>query len=102
MFGNAPGQKRFPTARYADWSDAATAELRRQRPGRMMGPVTIHLTYEDRGRSDLDNLAKGVLDLLVREQVIEDDSRTIVRAVHARWGQATGVRVEVHQERSEQ
>ena len=95
MFGQAPGQKRFPTADYKTWQVLAEASIRRQRPRRMSGPVHVTLTYEDRGRADIDNLNKGVLDMLVKQQIIEDDRRQIVRSINARWGHANGVRVQI-------
>lgn len=96
MFGQAPGRQRFPTSTYRDWQERARDALRRQRPGRITGPVVLTLTVEDRGRSDIDNLNKGVLDLLVKEQVIEDDRRQIVRSICSQWGSANdGVRVEI-------
>jgi Holliday junction resolvase RusA-like endonuclease len=97
MFGQAPGRQRFLTKEYADWRERATAALHRQKPGRLTGPVILTLTVEDRGRSDIDNLNKGVLDLLVKERVIEDDRRQIVRSVCTSWGSSgnDGVRVEI-------
>lgn len=42
--------------------------------------VTLHITPPDRGRRDLDNVAKVLIDLLVRSQVIEDDS--LIQELH--------------------
>jgi len=44
---------------------------------------------------DLDNGAKSILDLMVREGVIEDDGRNFVRAIRMAWGNVTGCRVEI-------
>lgn len=95
MFGQAPGQKRFPSSRYASWKTEATYRLRSQRPQRFVGRVQITITLEDRTNGDADNLCKGVLDLLVREKIIQDDRRQILRRLTVEWGNVTGARVEI-------
>src|SRR5262245_4004854 len=89
------GWRKYPSTDYEEWQWRAKAALVSQRPRRIMGPVTITLTYADRGRSDIDNLAKGVLDILVREHIIEDDNRRVLRRLDAVWGYVEGVRIEI-------
>lgn len=52
------------------------------------GPVKVDVQikpFRDKRRRDLDNTLKSALDLLVRNHVIEDDSRII--DLRIRWGQ---------------
>lgn len=95
MYGQAPGRKRFPTKKYADWKDAADVMLMAARPPKFKGPVFIAITVEDTGALDLDNTAKSCLDLLVRHGVIEDDGRPFVREIRLAWGNVPGCRVDV-------
>ncbi len=95
MFGQAPGRKRFHSAEYSTWIENATLRLKCARPPKFKGQIWIAIMCEDTGRSDIDNKAKGILDLLVREGVIEDDSRNYVRELRLTWGNVTGCRVEV-------
>lgn len=95
MYGQAPGRKRFHSAKYAAWIDEATVLLRAAHPPKFKGEVYISIVCEDTGPVDLDNKTKGVLDLLVRHGVIEDDSRPFVRRIDLTWGNVSGCRVEV-------
>lgn len=81
-FRNVPGRGRVKTERYAKYSDNAAKELLVQRPGRIKGPVSVHvsLVAPDARARDGDNLLKCLFDTLVKNGVIEDDSnRVIVR-----------------------
>lgn len=86
---------RFTTQSYRDWQTAAGWRLLADKPGRVPGAVKITLQFEEkRGRRDLDNLIKPVLDLLVKHAVIDGDHRMVVRAIDAMWSAAVqGVRV---------
>lgn len=95
MYGQAPGRKRFHSAKYAAWIDEATIYLKAARPPKFKGEVFVSITCEDTGPTDLDNKVKGILDLLVRHGVIEDDSRPFVRGIKLSWGNLSGCRVEV-------
>ena len=93
MFGQAPGRKRFKTSQYANWIKAATYTLRAAKPLKFFGTVEIEITYPDRGRFDLTNRDKDILDLLVSEGVIVNDSRKYVRRVVLSWGDIENIRV---------
>lgn len=70
--------------RYATWFRAAGNELEMQRPGCVKGRYSLEvLVQEKSGRRDIDNLIKGLSDLLVAHQVIEDDS--LARRVTIEW-----------------
>lgn len=95
MYGQAPGRKRFHSSKYAAWIDEACLRLRAARPPKFKGQVWVTITCEDTGAMDLDNSAKSVLDLMVREGVIEDDGRNFVREIRLAWGNVSGCRVEI-------
>lgn len=85
MFFNVPGKGRVKTKEYTNWSAAAGWTLITQKPPKIAGPVALSYAFADEGRADLGNLEKAVSDLLVTYQVIEDDSRKIVRSIHLEW-----------------
>lgn len=68
--------RRIRTRRYDAWIAEAGAQLIEQRPAKVHGPFRLTLTAvrPDRRKRDLDGLAKAPLDLLVKHQVIDDDS----------------------------
>lgn len=87
LFVNAGKRGRIKSSRYEIWLNEAGWELKRQRPVKHAGPVsvTIALCPSDKRRRDADNGCKAVLDLLVKHQVIEGDDNRFVKAVTARW-----------------
>lgn len=94
LFSNRPGGRTI-TPRYREWRTEAGWEIKRQKPEPMKGPVSLSYTFEE-CRSDLDNLAKPLNDLLVEHGLIEGDGPKIVRTIHlAFWDQVKGVRVKV-------
>lgn len=80
------GKRRIRTLRYDRWLADASAAMFEQRPQRVHGPfhVRIVLQRPDRRRRDLDGLAKAVLDALVKQGVIEDDSHA--ETLSLAWG----------------
>ena len=65
---------RFKTPRYKAWLQEAGWRLREQLPDPVPGRVVVMLGIERNNlRSDLDNQAKALLDLLTAHKVIEDD-----------------------------
>lgn len=70
------GRRRIRTRRYEAWLAGAGAALMEQRPPKVRGPfrLTITAVRPDRRRRDLDGIVKAPLDLLVKHQVVEDDS----------------------------
>lgn len=98
-----PGTKnkmhgRHPSKRYLDWKKAAGQMLMAQgrRPA-LAGPVALCFTLGEGGCSpsiDTDNTAKAYIDLLVKQGVLPDDNRRVVRHLAITW--APGERFTVH------
>jgi crossover junction endodeoxyribonuclease RusA len=87
LFLNVRGRGRIPSPAYRQWREDAGWALKAQKPPRIPGPIEIavDLTPPDKRARDIDNLFKGILDLLVTHGIIDgDDSRT-VRRVSAEW-----------------
>ena len=95
MFGQSPGHKRYKSSAYKKWIKEATAMLREQNPHSYGGEVEIIITLKDAGRTDCDNRAKGILDLLVSEGIIVDDSREYLRLLVLQFGDVDGCKVVV-------
>jgi len=95
LFGQAPGRKRYLTKEYAEWTELAGLILKRARPPKFPAEVFIGITLQDSGNLDGDNRIKAPLDLLVKHQVIKDDSRKYVREIRLMWGNVTGCKIEV-------
>lgn len=93
MFGQAPGHKRYPSARYKKWQIDATLALRAQSFYRYSERVEILMIFPDKGRYDIDGQPKGVLDLLVKEGILPDDNRAILPLLILTVGDVAGVRV---------
>lgn len=74
---------RVKTAKYRQWIEDAGWMLAMQRPGSIVGRYTLDIT-PGRGMADIDNLVKGISDLLVSHRVIEDDS--LAERVTLSWG----------------
>ncbi len=91
--------RRFRSQRYDTWIVEATAEIYRQRPKKITGPVTLFYEIQegkDARKRDLGNLEKGVTDLLVKHGIIQADDGSIVREIRLKWNhEVEGVRVTV-------
>lgn len=89
LFAN--GRKgRFRTPRYDAWLLEAGLRLRRQRPEPIVGHFKVEMIFDrpDERARDLDGLAKAPLDLLVKSQVVADDS--LCRDIRMRWSGMPG------------
>jgi crossover junction endodeoxyribonuclease RusA len=81
MYTVARGRK-IKSANYRTWQDAHASELAHQMrlagAKQLGGKVHIRFRVErpDKRRRDIDNLAKPMLDLLVKAGAIADDSNT--------------------------
>jgi crossover junction endodeoxyribonuclease RusA len=102
LYLNVRGRGRVKTKHYRTWRKAAGWELRAQMGmARLVlkGPirVTIIAAKPDNRKRDLDNMAKALLDLLVENNVIADDSK--VEKLMMEWtsGDMVGVSVTVEQ-----
>ena len=89
LFFNA-SRGRAKTGHYRAWLKAAGEEILAQGRSRVRGPVAISILVgrPDKRRRDISNLIKGVEDLLVTMQVIDDDSN--VERVSAQWSGEPG------------
>lgn len=95
IFASTP-HGRVKSDRYRTWRNAATWEIRLQKPRRVPGPVSIVFVLQDGGsRADLDDLAKAPIDLLCDLHLIDGDGPSVIREVTLRWGAIAGLRIEV-------
>ena len=78
---------RFTSKKYAQWKVEAGWLLQTQDIKAFGGLVEIEiLIKEPRRKTDIDNKIKPVLDLLVKNKIIDSDDNTTVRKVSAAWG----------------
>ena len=95
LFIEVPGLGRAPSHLHARWKRSAAAAMA-QAPRRFLGgPVRIAIAFEDKGRNDLETRAKAIIDFLVLKNVIEDDSRRVVRELVLSWGPNEGCEVAI-------
>ena len=66
------------------WTEAAGKELVAQNPTPVIGPVAlgIALSPPTKRAYDIDNRVKGLIDLLVKHQVIEADDSRILKTLY--------------------
>ncbi len=76
------GKRKTISPKYKAWQKEAGWMLVEQKPKPVKGDFDLWLYVEwpDKRRRDLDNSIKGVLDLLVSHQLVEDDS--LCQAMH--------------------
>jgi crossover junction endodeoxyribonuclease RusA len=73
----AKGGKVYRSAEYTDWRKLAMWQIAAQIKGQKhLGPykLTILAVRPDKRKRDLGNLEKGVSDILVSQNIVEDDS----------------------------
>lgn len=75
-YRNVLGVGRVKTAAYKNWETEAALLAKLQARGKIEGPFAIHVEIDrpDKRRRDLDNHIKLVLDLCVKQGLVEDDS----------------------------
>ncbi len=83
-FNNSRGG-RTRTKKYNAWLKEAGWEILRQRVKPILGPVRILYEITDEGGYDTDAPIKALNDLLVKQHVIEADTRRIVRELTITW-----------------
>lgn len=92
MFVNVKGRGRVKSTEYRKWRDAAGWFIQSQPHPKVPGKVNITIEVR-RGRGDIDNRVKPVLDLLVLNRLIDDDRH--VESVTARWADIDSCRVTI-------
>ena len=95
LFVTVPGAGRSASDAYTRWKEAARNELAKQARRYFAGPVTVGITFEDRGRYEIENRARPILDLLASQRFIADGSRGTVRSLQLKWGDVSGCQVHV-------
>lgn len=100
LYFNNAKHGRVMTPRYRTWrmeSENALLQQFKARIPRTQGPVTISIAIQEPARPrDLDNCAKGFLDLFVTMKIIEADDNHIVRELHLAWStKVTGALIEI-------
>lgn len=94
-----PGQRRrYRSAEYEAWITEAGWELKRQRPPKAAGRVSLLIEVAEpktKRAQDVTNRIKAVEDLLVSHGVIQGDDQRYVRRVTAEWADIEGVRVTI-------
>lgn len=94
LFANIPGKGRVKSSRYRSWAIACGWDLKMQKPARVAGEVALDIEVERVSKlSDVDNRAKGCIDLLVAHGVIDDDRHVI--DVRVRWASIKGCRITI-------
>jgi Holliday junction resolvase RusA-like endonuclease len=89
-------KRRFKSAEYERWLSCANASLWMTKFQPIAGPVQITITIADEGRIDLANHEKLLVDFCVKNKLIEDDKRSIVRKIILQWGKpGSGALVEI-------
>jgi Holliday junction resolvase RusA-like endonuclease len=99
LWANGKHGKRYRTQNYDSWIYEAGAEIMRQRPSKLTGPVTLFYEVQEpagKRKFDLGNREKALTDLLVSHGIIQADDNTIVREIKLKWApDVSGVRVTV-------
>lgn len=89
---------RMVSPAYLRWRREAESILWLAKPlPEFKGPVGVCMAFSEPSRpNDIDNKAKGVLDLLVRHKIIVDDSNKYVRMLLLTWDKSiVGAKVSV-------
>lgn len=98
LFANA-AKGRVMTTLYRAWLTAAIQDLRQvQHAPLVKGRIKVAYVIErpkTARRVDLGNFEKALSDLLVKAEVIEDDS--LIEEIILRWGDVKGVQISVGQ-----
>lgn len=76
--GLFPGKtRRFKSAKYKAWIEAAGWEIKAQKVRPVSGPYAITIELAETLRGDVDNRTKACLDLLVSHRLTPDDSKAV-------------------------
>ena len=103
LFANVPGKGRVKTNEYKAWINQAGWELVRQLCGqrgenkKIKGKFTFSMRplRPDKRVRDIDNLSKGVFDLLKTHGVIEDDALCEIEEKRWRYDGPPGIAIKI-------
>jgi Holliday junction resolvase RusA-like endonuclease len=95
LFANVAGKGRVKSRRYRAWIKEAGWLVRSQRVGTIEGAVQIRVEISNSAKSDTDSFFKSILDLAVRNGLIEDDNSKIVRGLTLDFADIEGARVTI-------
>lgn len=86
-FTNVPGRGRVATTAYKNWQQEALLQLASQRVRPIKGQVAVYvrLVAPDKRHRDAGNMDKAICDILVKAQIIEDDSNRFIRRLTYEW-----------------
>jgi crossover junction endodeoxyribonuclease RusA len=91
---------RIMAPRYKEWIATTDRMLMRRQIVRksLKTRVRVWISVSRRCRSDLDNIAKPLLDRLVKWGIVEDDDKSVVQELRLTWSDAEdGVYVALYQ-----
>lgn len=95
LFANVAGKGRVKSRRYRAWIKEAGWLVRSQRVGSIEGAVQIRVEIPNSARADTDAYFKGLVDLCVRNGLIEDDNSKVVRGLTLDFADIEGARVTI-------
>lgn len=80
---NTRSGRSFPSSKYTAWHKDASAQLTNQSVKEMknFSKIEIHFWFPDDRRADLTNKAESIMDLLVDNGLIKDDSWQVTGGV---------------------
>ena len=81
IFVNVPGKGRVKSAVYRKWIKSELVALMSQRAKPVVGRASVSILLPRSTPGDIDNRLKGTLDLLVRAEILPDDSGKYVGAL---------------------
>ena len=94
LFANVAGRGRVRTKRYNEWAQAAGWDCLGK--GSITGPFQASIIISRkraRANADLDNFPKGIIDLMVKHGIVEDDH--LLQRLTIEYGDCTGFCIEL-------
>lgn len=82
---------------YRDWTVLASSQARLQRPQRIAGHVSVHISLNigSKRKYDIDNFAKALLDLIDKHLDLIDNDNLVDRLLIDRQGVPVGATIHV-------
>lgn len=94
LFANA-AKGRVKSRDYRNWIKEAGWIVLGLRLGHIAGPVNINILVTNRSKADTDAFFKPLLDLCVRQNLIEDDNSKIIRHLDHDFADIDGAKVTI-------